>query len=152
MRTARGYWPPGGPPRGAPAAYAGRVPGPAPDAVAGRTARTLPQPPLWTSAASAHAAWADALTAGHRARRARWGERHPSRLPLHDYYGTPARPRLRRWHPGVGVTLEPGPDGPAPRRPGRWYATGNRDGAVSLEARPARRARRRRPCFSATAC
>ncbi|MDD7968974.1 3-methyladenine DNA glycosylase [Actinomycetospora lemnae] len=57
----------------------------------------------WRARADAHAARADALTAGHRARRAR-GEAHPVEDFLYTYY--PTRPsRLRRWHPGAGVVL-----------------------------------------------
>jgi hypothetical protein len=57
----------------------------------------------WRARADAHAERADALTAGHRARRAR-GEAHPVEDFLYTYY--PTRPaRLRRWHPGAGVVL-----------------------------------------------
>lgn len=57
----------------------------------------------WRERADAHAARADALTAGHRERRAR-GEAHPVEDFLYTYY--PTRPsRLRRWHPGAGVVL-----------------------------------------------
>ncbi|WP_345414094.1 3-methyladenine DNA glycosylase [Actinomycetospora chlora] len=57
----------------------------------------------WRARADAHAARADALTAGHRDRRAR-GEAHPVEDFLYTYY--PTRPaRLRRWHPGAGVVL-----------------------------------------------
>jgi hypothetical protein len=57
----------------------------------------------WRARAEAHAARADALTAGHRARKAR-GETHPVEDFLYTYY--PTRPsRLRRWHPGAGVVL-----------------------------------------------
>jgi hypothetical protein len=85
----------------------------------------------WTGLARAHAERADALTAGHRARRAA-GTRHPVEDFLYDYYS--ARPaQLRRWHPGPGVVLEPGADGPAPHASWRWYATGD-DGAVTLDA------------------
>ena len=57
----------------------------------------------WWARADAHAARADALTAGHRARKAR-GETHPVEDFLYTYY--PTRPsRLRRWHPGAGVVL-----------------------------------------------
>jgi hypothetical protein len=57
----------------------------------------------WRPRAEAHAARADALTAGHRARKAR-GETHPVEDFLYTYY--PTRPsRLRRWHPGAGVVL-----------------------------------------------
>jgi len=57
----------------------------------------------WRARSDAHAARADALTAGHRARKAR-GEAHPVEDFLYTYY--PTRPsRLRRWHPGAGVVL-----------------------------------------------
>ncbi|MDD7940403.1 3-methyladenine DNA glycosylase [Actinomycetospora lutea] len=59
---------------------------------------------VWRARAAAHAECADALTAGHRARRAR-GEAHPVEDFLYTYY--PTRPsRLRRWHPGARVVLE----------------------------------------------
>src|SRR6476660_9068984 len=75
----------------------------------------------WLALSAAHEKRADSLTAGHRARKAT-GQRHAIDDFLYDYYGT--RPAvLRRWHPGVGVRLEPGPDGPAPHRRWRWYAT-----------------------------
>jgi hypothetical protein len=58
---------------------------------------------VWRARAQAHAERADALTAGHRARKAR-GEAHPVEDFLYTYY--PTRPsRLRRWHPGAGVVL-----------------------------------------------
>ncbi|WP_262281470.1 3-methyladenine DNA glycosylase [Micromonospora sp. MA102] len=86
--------------------------------------------PAWRALAQAHEERADSLTAGHRARRAT-RERHAIDDFLYDYYGT--RPSvLRRWHPGVGTTLEPGPDGPAPHRTWRWYAT-DADGGVSVD-------------------
>ena len=76
----------------------------------------------WRPVARAHAARADAMTAGHRARRAS-GERHPIDDFLYDYYG--ARPGLlRRWHPGPDVALGPSPDGaPAEHAAWRWYRT-----------------------------
>ncbi len=84
----------------------------------------------WTELARAHAGRADALTAGHRARRAT-GTRHPVEDFLYEYYS--ARPaQVRRWHPGAGVALEPGADGPAPHAAWRWYATAD-DGAVALD-------------------
>jgi hypothetical protein len=70
---------------------------------------------VWTARSAAHAERADALTAGHRARRAA-GERHPVEDFLYEYYST--RPSvLRRWHPGAGTALEP----PAPHAGWRWY-------------------------------
>jgi hypothetical protein len=85
----------------------------------------------WTALARAHAERADALTAGHRARRAR-GERHAVEDFLFEYYDT--RPSLlRRWHPGPDVVLGPGPDGPAPHATWRWYAT-DEHGGVRFDA------------------
>ena len=84
----------------------------------------------WSARGHAHAERADVLTAGHRARKAR-GERHAVEDFLFEYYAT--RPSLlRRWHPGAGVVLEPGRDGPAPHGRWRWYATDG-DGAVRLD-------------------
>jgi hypothetical protein len=87
--------------------------------------------PVWEELARAHAERADALTAGHRARR-RTGERHAVEDFLFEYYDT--RPSLlRRWHPGVGVVLEPSDAGPAAHASWRWYRTDD-DGAVTLDA------------------
>jgi hypothetical protein len=84
----------------------------------------------WTERARAHAERADALTAAHRARRAA-GTRHAVEDFLFEYYNT--RPsQLRRWHPGTGVGLEPGPSGPAPQAGWRWYRTDS-DGVVTLD-------------------
>jgi hypothetical protein len=84
----------------------------------------------WTERAGAHAERADRLTAAHRARRAA-GTRHAVEDFLFEYYNT--RPsQLRRWHPGAGVGLEPGPDGPAPHTAWRWYRTDS-EGMVSLD-------------------
>jgi hypothetical protein len=81
---------------------------------------------VWTARSAAHVQRADALTAGHRARRAT-GERHPVEDFLYEYYST--RPAvLRRWHPGAGTALE----GPAPHAAWRWYATDG-DGRVALD-------------------
>jgi hypothetical protein len=103
-----------------PATYPGRVPA---------AATRLPAAE-WAALAQAHAERADALTAGHRARRAT-GTRHPVEDFLYEYYS--ARPaQLRRWHPGAGVALLPGADGPAPHASWRWYATDD-DGAVALD-------------------
>jgi len=80
----------------------------------------------WAARAAAHEARVDAWTAPHRERRRR-GETHPVQDFLFTYYSeTPGR--LRRWHPGPGVALEP----PAPHAHRRWYATGA-DGAVRLD-------------------
>ncbi|MGW0434040.1 3-methyladenine DNA glycosylase [Micromonospora sp. NPDC003197] len=84
----------------------------------------------WASLSRAHEERADSLTAGHRARKAT-RERHAIDDFLYDYYGT--RPSvLRRWHPGVGISLAPGPDGSAPHRQWRWYAT-DADGVVGFD-------------------
>jgi hypothetical protein len=86
----------------------------------------------WTRLVQQHAERADALTAGHRARRAR-GERHAVEDFLYEYYNT--RPSLlRRWHPGAGVALGPTVRGPAPHAAWRWYTTTD-DGTVHLDAR-----------------
>ena len=85
---------------------------------------------VWEERARAHAGRADALTAGHRARKAA-GQRHPVEDFLFEYYTT--RPSLlRRWHPGAGVVLEPGDGGPAPHAGWRWY-TRDGDGGVQLD-------------------
>ncbi len=87
----------------------------------------------WEPLATAHAAEADALTAGHRARKGR-GERHAIEDFLFEYYAT--RPaHLRRWHPGPGVVLEDAPEHAA----WRFYRTSagrtDVDVAAFLEAR-----------------
>lgn len=62
----------------------------------------------WSARSEEHAAAVDALTAGHRARRAR-GEKHPVEDFLFEYYAH--RPgQLRRWHPGPGVALADAPE------------------------------------------
>ncbi|MBB3085210.1 3-methyladenine DNA glycosylase [Geodermatophilus sabuli] len=84
----------------------------------------------WQEGARAHAERADALTAGHRARKAA-GQRHAVEDFLYEYYGT--RPSvLRRWHPGAGTALAPSDDGPAPHAAWRWYATDD-DGTAGLD-------------------
>ncbi len=61
------------------------------------------RPEVWRRRRAEHEARVDALTTGHLARRAR-GEKHPVEDFLFTYYSL--RPaRLRRWHPGAGVTL-----------------------------------------------
>jgi hypothetical protein len=85
---------------------------------------------VWQELARAHATRADALTAGHRARKAA-GERHAIEDFLFEYYSS--RPSLlRRWHPGPGVVLEPAADGSAPHATWRWYRADD-DGAVTLD-------------------
>lgn len=60
--------------------------------------------PEWRERESAHAARADALTAGRRHRVAR-GETHPVDDFLYTYYSY--KPGLlRRWHPGAGTRLQ----------------------------------------------
>jgi hypothetical protein len=84
----------------------------------------------WAELSRLHAQRADALTAGHRARRSS-GQRHPVEDFLYEYYNT--RPSLlRRWHPGAGVALEQADGSPAPHAAWRWYATDAR-GRVGLD-------------------
>ncbi|GGI43849.1 hypothetical protein BCL57_000167 [Agromyces flavus] len=74
----------------------------------------------WRAREEAHADCADALTTGHRARRAR-GESHPIEDFLFTYYSySPSL--LRRWHPGAGVELADAAG--TPRAEWRWYARG----------------------------
>ena len=81
----------------------------------------------WRSLADEHAARADAFTAGRRARRSRH-EKHAIEDFLFEYY--PVSPAaLRRWHPGAGVTLAPGP---VPHAGWRWYVT-DTEGFVALD-------------------
>lgn len=81
----------------------------------------------WVPLAEAHAARADAATAGRRERAAR-GQKHPIEDFLYDYYGT--RPSLlRRWHPGIGMGLEDAFD----HAQWRFYRTA--DGATEVDAR-----------------
>jgi hypothetical protein len=85
----------------------------------------------WRSRAEAHGARADDLTAGHRDRRARGGERHAIEDFLFEYY--PAKPaQLRRWHPGAGVALADAAE--APQAGWRWYRA-DADGTVGLPLR-----------------
>lgn len=84
----------------------------------------------WSARRAAHEERADSLTSGHRARKTS-GERDAIDDFLYDYYGT--RPSLlRRWHPGVGVCMEPGPDGSVPHKQWHWYAA-DADGVVRLD-------------------
>lgn len=89
----------------------------------------------WRAREAAHAARADALTAGHRERSGR-GERHPIEDFLFTYYSySPAL--LRRWHPGPGVELA---DASAHARAGwRWYTAGRADGSLVVDAAAMRR-------------
>jgi hypothetical protein len=81
------------------------------------------EPAVWRARLAAHEARADALSAGHRARRSR-GEAHAVEDFLWTYY--PTRPsQLRRWHPGASTVLASedggeGGDGP-PHGGWRWY-------------------------------
>ena len=84
----------------------------------------------WTARAAEHEHRIDRWTAPHQDRRRR-GEAHPVLDFLFTYYSeTPGR--LRRWHPGPGVDLEPTSDGRAPHAARRWYAT-DADGVVRLD-------------------
>ena len=79
----------------------------------------------WRERAAAHASAVDALTAGHRTRRAT-GRTHPVEDFLFEYYRfRPAQ--LRRWHPGAGVALE----GAAERADWAFYSYA--DGRASVD-------------------
>jgi hypothetical protein len=94
-----------------------------------RSGTTVLPAEIWSARSLAHAARSDALTAGHRARRAA-GQTHPIDDFLYDYYR--AKPSLlRRWHPGAGASLGPTPSGPAEHAAWRWYAVAD-DGSVRL--------------------
>ncbi len=84
----------------------------------------------WAARAVEHERRVDRWTAPHRERRRR-GQTHPVLDFLFTYYSQPPG-RLRRWHPGVAVGLEPLPDGPAPHARWRWYTT-DPDGLVRLD-------------------
>lgn len=62
----------------------------------------------WQAQARSHSLAVDARTKDHQARRMR-GEAHPVADFLFDYYSLRVG-RLRRWHPGVGVTLDDSPE------------------------------------------
>lgn len=82
----------------------------------------------WQEREARHAARADALTAGHRARRGT-GAGHPIEDFLFEYYNhSPAK--LRRWHPGPGVRLADAAE--LPRALWRGYRR-EPDGAVVLD-------------------
>lgn len=84
--------------------------------------------PEWAALARGHAARADALTAGRRARAA-VGQTHPVDDFLFTYYSyKPAL--LRRWHPGAGVLLE---DAGEARAAWRWYRVEGRHAIVDHE-------------------
>ncbi|RNI21298.1 3-methyladenine DNA glycosylase [Flexivirga caeni] len=79
----------------------------------------------WAPLAAAHAERVDALTQGHRERRAS-GRPHPVEDFLFTYYSfRPAQ--LRRWHPGVGIRLTDAEDH-GTWRFYRWY-----DAAAGLD-------------------
>lgn len=94
----------------------------------------------WRARERAHAARADALTAGHRERTAR-RERHPIEDFLFTYYAySPSL--LRRWHPGAGVELADATSGAAasdPRAEWRWYTAGTTPGSLTVDAAAMRR-------------
>ncbi|QEW00150.1 3-methyladenine DNA glycosylase [Microbacterium caowuchunii] len=82
---------------------------------------------VWSARESAHAARADALTAGRR-ERAATGRTHPVDDFLFTYYSY--KPGLlRRWHPGAGTTLADAST--TPRAGWRWYTDA---GAGSIRA------------------
>lgn len=84
----------------------------------------------WHARERAHEERADALTAAHRARKAR-GERHPIEDFLFTYYSySPAL--LRRWHPGAGVELADAAG--TPRAGWRWYAVGATERGLVVDA------------------
>ena len=83
----------------------------------------------WTARAEAHARRADALTAGHRERRAA-GSSHAVEDFLYTYY--PLRPAvLRRWSPGAGFALADAAGSPVASA--RWFTT--EGDAVRLDGR-----------------
>lgn len=86
----------------------------------------------WRARAAAHAERADALTAGHRARRTA-RETHAIEDFLHTYYAT--RPgQLRRWHPGADVTLEGAGADVDERLTWRWYTPDGHGARVDVDA------------------
>ena len=94
-------------PQALPPSHSHPAPHPADDALAssgGHGAREHLPRPVWLAREAAHVARADALTAGHRARRTRQ-ERHPVEDFLWTYYSVKPN-ELRRWHPGASVVLE----------------------------------------------
>jgi hypothetical protein len=82
----------------------------------------------WEPLARAHAARADAATAGHRERAPRH-EKHPVEDFVYEYYST--RPmRLRRWNPGAGVVLEDAPE----HASWKFYRTDSQRTSVDIDA------------------
>ncbi len=87
-------------------------------------------PSEWRAREAAHAERADALTAGHRERRAR-GEAHPIEDFLFTYYSySPSL--LRRWHPGADVELADAAG--SERAAWRWYAPGEAAESLAVDA------------------
>ncbi|WP_427870325.1 3-methyladenine DNA glycosylase [Leucobacter luti] len=84
----------------------------------------------WRARESAHRDRADALTAGHRARRLR-GEKHPVEDFLWTYYSVKPN-ELARWHPGAGVALA----GAGAERAAWKFYRGSGGGAVEGAAEP----------------
>jgi len=92
------------------------------------TGTVLPRD-VWSAREAAHAARADALTAGRRERAAA-GRTHPVDDFLFTYYSY--KPGLlRRWHPGAGTTLADAST--TPRSGWRWY-TDVGAGAIRADA------------------
>lgn len=83
----------------------------------------------WRAREGAHAERADALTAGHRARRAR-GESHPIEDFLFTYYSY-SPTLLRRWHAGPGVELADAAG--TPRAEWRWYTRGATSAGLTVD-------------------
>ncbi|CAM3454238.1 3-methyladenine DNA glycosylase [Occultella aeris] len=90
-------------------------------------ATTTLAPLRWRALEASHARRADDYTADHRRRRSRH-EAHPVQDFLFTYY--PTKPaQLRRWHPGVGVTLLDAPE----RAGARWYTRGRVPGSAVVD-------------------
>ncbi|QNN63988.1 3-methyladenine DNA glycosylase [Leucobacter denitrificans] len=87
----------------------------------------------WRAREAEHQARADALSATHRARRSR-GETHPIEDFLWTYY-TISPGELRKWHPGVGASLE----GAVDRETWRYYRVDGGSASVDLDAYFAKR-------------
>lgn len=83
----------------------------------------------WRAREAAHAERADALAAGHRARRAR-GESHPIEDFLFTYYSY-SPTLLRRWHAGPGVELADAAG--TPRAAWRWYTAGATSAGLTVD-------------------
>lgn len=87
------------------------------------------EPEVWQARQAAHEKEVDARTSAHLARRQRH-DKHPVYDFLFEYY--PVRPaQLRRWHPGLGVTLLD-PDALAPHTQWRDYARDGNHVALDL--------------------